>query len=336
MEPERVQLHNAVFEGENAVYLLDGSKTVLVDTGVDSSAVRAELTSWLDDRGLSFADIDEVFLTHWHLDHAGLAHRIQDAGGATVRIHEADAPLVANEPEAGGSRTLQDRRFREWGIPDEKRSELERYLESTFELGGGPADVTTFVDGATFDLGGGTLEAVHLPGHAAGLSAFAFDGARGREAFVGDAILPEYTPNVGGADLRVDRPLATYADSLARLVDLDFARAWPGHREPIADPAGRAAEILAHHRERTRRVVDVLGADGPCDAWTVSARLFGDLEGIHILHGPGEAYAHLDHLEATGVVKRDGRAYALREAPSSFDPASLFPPLPETSADTKH
>ncbi|NIS34090.1 MAG: MBL fold metallo-hydrolase, partial [Actinobacteria bacterium] len=60
------------------------------------------------------------------------------------------------------------------------------------------------------------------------------------------------------------------------------------------DPAGRARTILEHHRDRTRRVIDALDERGPTDAWGVSEALFGDLEGVHIMHGPGEAWAHLD------------------------------------------
>ncbi|MFC6772029.1 MBL fold metallo-hydrolase, partial [Halorubrum pallidum] len=57
--------------------------------------------------------------------------------------------------------------------------------------------------------------------------------------------------------------------------------------------------------------------------WEVSAELFGALSGIHVLHGPGEAYAHLDHLAAAGVAEHDGRRYRLVD--SAIDVDSLFP-----------
>jgi glyoxylase-like metal-dependent hydrolase (beta-lactamase superfamily II) len=324
---ERIRLGNAVFEGENAVYLLDGDRTALVDTGVATDAVRDDLRAGLAEYGLAVADVEEVFLTHWHFDHSGLAGEIQAESGATVRIHEADAPLVAREADAvAAMHRRRTERFEAWGMPEAERTSLESFLESHEGLGGDPADVAPFVDGETFERGGVELEAVHLPGHAAGLSALAFDGEAGREAFVGDAVLPEYTPNVGGADVRVEAPLATYAESLRRLASLDLARAWPGHRGVIDDPRGRARATLDHHRERTERVVGVLEECGPCDAWTASARLFGELSGVHVLHGPGEAAAHLDHLVDAGVAARDGREYALVDADP--DVASLLPSLP--------
>jgi hypothetical protein len=110
--------------------------------------------------------------------------------------------------------------------------------------------------------------------------------------------------------------------SLDRLIGLDLDYAWPGHRDPIAAPSERARVIRAHHVERTRRVVDALREHGAADAWSVSAHLFGELEDIHILHGPGEAFAHLDHLEHAGVVDRDGSVYRLVE--SDPDVSGLF------------
>jgi glyoxylase-like metal-dependent hydrolase (beta-lactamase superfamily II) len=323
---ERIQLGNAVFEGRNDVYLIDGEVTALVDTGVATPAVREELEAGLASHGVSFADVDEILVTHWHADHAGLAGEIQAESGAIVRAHEADAPLVAGEADAlDAENDALRRKLDEWGLPDEPRSELLAFLDGHAELVGRSADVTPLSDGETLGLGDREYEVVHLPGHSAGLCAFAFEGRRGTEAFVGDAILPKYTPNVGGADVRVESPLATYAESLVRVADRDFDRAWPGHRDVIDEPTARAAEILQHHRERTANVVDVLAEHGPCDPWTVSAHLFGDLEAIHILHGPGEAYAHLDHLDAHGIVERDGTEYVLVDADRDVDVDALFP-----------
>jgi len=46
-------------------------------------------------------------------------------------------------------------------------------------------------------------------------------------------------------------------------------------------------------------------------AWEVAPALFGELQGIHILHAPGEAYADLDYLSREATLERDGRRYRL-------------------------
>jgi len=320
----RIELPNAEFEGENNAYYLDGPVPGLVDTGIGMPAVMDELEAGIATRGGALADLDEVLLTHWHPDHSALAGPIQEASGATVRIHEADAPQLRPDPSAR-EEAIRDReaRFDQWGIPDGKQAELQAAAPLDHSYWESFPEVEPFADGDRFAVGGLDLEAVHLPGHAAGQSAFVFEREGRREAFVGDVILPKYTPNVGGADTRLDRPLERYVESLVRVIGLDLDRAWPGHRDPIDDPAGRAAEILDHHRERTRRVVTALADHGPCDAWTVSAELFGELSGIHILHGPGEAFAHLDHLAEHGVVAADDDGYELLDDDPDID--ALFP-----------
>ncbi|WP_136588728.1 MBL fold metallo-hydrolase [Salinigranum halophilum] len=322
----RIQLGNTVFEGKNDVYVLhQGDWVALVDAGIALPETRVELESGLRSLGLALSDVDDVVLTHWHADHAGFAGAIQAESGATVHVHAADADLVSGDEAAWEAyHAREERRFEEWQLPDEPRRELRSFLDGHADARGEPVEVTPFEDGARLRVGGVALDVVHLPGHAAGLCGFAFDEER-PEAFVGDAILPKYTPNVGGADLRVDSPLDAYTASLERIVDADWHRAWPGHRDPIDAPADRARTILEHHRERTRRVVAVLDDHGPCDVWTVSAHLFGALERIHILHGPGEAWAHLDHLCRAGAVERDGHRYRLVD--SEVDVASLFPVL---------
>ncbi|MEF8814659.1 MAG: MBL fold metallo-hydrolase [Halovenus sp.] len=307
---ERIRLSNHTFEGANNAYLFaDGPETVLVDTGDRVPATREQLTAALADHDVEFADIDRIFLTHWHGDHSGLAGAIQRESDADVYVHEADAPLVAGDEAAWTALEERQREFFDsWGMPPADRAALERFLDDV-TLYDQPPTVTTVADGDTFVVNDTRLEVVHAPGHADGLCMF----EAGAEVLTGDALLPEYTPNVGGADIRVERPLAKYLDTLAAIVAADYDRAWPGHRIPIDDPAARAEHIIDHHEERSYRVLEAVERLAPCDVWSVSADLFGSLEGIHIIHGPGEAYAHLDHLECMGAVTQADGAYRLAD-----------------------
>jgi glyoxylase-like metal-dependent hydrolase (beta-lactamase superfamily II) len=303
----QILLENTAFEGRNAIYLLQGDgPTTLVDVGVSTPRTRAALDAALDAFDRTIADVERVVITHWHHDHSGLAGEIQDESGADVYVHEADAALVAHEEDAVAAyREHEKALWDEWGMPEDKQRALATFLERHDDIRGSPVDVTPVTEGDTIEAGDQQLEVVHLPGHAAGLCGFVFEREGRREAFVGDAILPKYTPNVGGADIRVDHPLAAYLSSLDRIVDLDLDRAWPGHRGCIFDPTGRALDIAQHHVDRESRVIAALETLGPATPWEVSAELFGTLEQIHIMHGPGEAYAHLDHLVYEGELVRD-------------------------------
>lgn len=308
----QIQLSNHSFEGDNNVYLFnDGPRTVLVDTGDWMSETEDQLRAALAEDDVAFSDVDQILLTHFHGDHVGLARTIQDESDCSVHVHAADAPLVAGEDEAWKEvGDLHERYLNEWGMPPEKQAVLEEIFGHV-PVRENPPEVTPFEDGERFSFNGITLTAVHAPGHAAGLCLYTTEVDGESIAFTGDALLPKYTPNVGGADVRVDRPLAKYLETLEEIARADYDRAWPGHRGVIEDPTARAETIIDHHEERAYRVLEALDRIGPADAWTVSADLFGELEHIHILHGPGEAFAHLEHLEAEELVVREGDRYRL-------------------------
>lgn len=329
-DTQAIGLKNTVFEGSNTVYLLGGNETgplTLVDTGFDAPDIRDQLTAGIAAAGHAVADIDQILLTHYHGDHAGLASWVQAQSGATIRIHEADASVAA--PDEATYRDLRDRQeaaFEAWGMPETKREAVRVVLDDEANLTTGDPEIEPIADGEAVKAGPYDLTAVHLPGHTAGHVGY---HAVGEGAlWSGDALLPRYTPNVGGADVRLDGALAAYLESLEHIVEIAPEIAWPGHRDRIDDPAGRAREIVEHHRERTQRVIRVLREQGPATVWGVSHELFGELEEIHILHGPGEASAHLEHLTDHGVTEcnEDG-TYSLVDPVSGGNPDinDLFP-----------
>ena len=56
-------------------------------------------------------------------------------------------------------------------------------------------------------------------------------------------------------------PLGDYLDALEETIALEPSFAGPGHGEPIADPSGRARQLLAHHRERLEATAAALSAE---------------------------------------------------------------------------
>jgi glyoxylase-like metal-dependent hydrolase (beta-lactamase superfamily II) len=313
---ERIAHAAASPEGENSTYVLP-DRGLVVDPGPPGDGPWTTLTAGLHEAGLSVGAVETVFVTHWHADHAGLAPRLAAAADATLAIGAADAPLVGDYAAERSRRVDRDaRRLREWGVPDP--------IVEAVRAGDDPSPmpdtcpVRAVADGAT--VGGGTV--VATPGHTAGHAALAFDDPR--VLFVGDAVLPQYTPNVGGSDTRLDAPLATYLDTLERLraVEAPSPTALPGHGAAV-EVTARVATIRAHHADRVRAVVGALpranGAsrtsedgevvpDGRDAAgrtpWTVARALFGEMRGIHAKMGAGEAAAHLRHAADRGLADR--------------------------------
>jgi hypothetical protein len=102
---DRIALSNAAFEGDNNAYLFaDGRETTLVDPGDWMATTREQLARGLADRGLEFADVDRILLTHWHADRGPRRPRRRDCRPprkASVAGARRPAPARPQRPVDG-------------------------------------------------------------------------------------------------------------------------------------------------------------------------------------------------------------------------------------------
>lgn len=314
---ERIAHTAASPEGENSTYVLPDSGLV-VDPGPPGDPSWKTLQTGLPAAGLPVESVEVVAVTHWHADHAGLAPRLAAAADAELVLHAGDAPLVADYAAERERRLDRDtRRLREWGVPETVVREVSS--------GDTPSPMpdrcpVTAVDDGDAVAG---VETVHTPGHTAGH--LALDA--GDALLVGDAVLPTYTPNVGGSDTRVAAALSTYLDTTAELLERfggatgETPDAYPGHGSTV-DLSPRIRTIRRHHAERVRDAVAALPGPGDSNAtsttdgatqpgrtpWAVAVDLFGEMRGIHVKMGAGEAAAHLAFAADAGFAERVAEA----------------------------
>jgi glyoxylase-like metal-dependent hydrolase (beta-lactamase superfamily II) len=140
-------------------------------------------------------------------------------------------------------------------------------------------------------------DVLRLPGHADGHIALLREGV----LIAGDALLASITPNVGlWAGSRPD-PLADYLASLARITALDARVAYGGHGDEIADPKGRALELIGHHEARLDQAGAALDGAGRT-AYEISHTLWPEeLAPALRRFALAETRAHLEYL-----ARRDG------------------------------
>ena len=132
--------------------LVDGGHAAFIDTGPGPAAPR--LLAALDEVGIAREQVDYLFLTHVHLDHAGGAGQMMQAlPNARAVLHPRGAPhLVDPTKLIAGSMAVYG-------------EELYRRLYG--ELLPVPADrVVTIEDGMRLKLGSRTFEFIDGPGHA--------------------------------------------------------------------------------------------------------------------------------------------------------------------------
>ena len=304
----RIAVGSGSPEGTNSAYVIPDLGAV-IDPGPAGDASWERLVKGFEDTHISLSEISSVFVTHWHMDHAGLAPRLSADADTTLYMHEDDAPLVAEYADERTQRLDHDARtLARWGVSEESISAIQATDDPTpvpDEFPVRPLSDSDRVSG---------FEVLHTPGHTLGHTAFAADGM----LFVGDAVLPTYTPNVGGSDTRTEKPLETYLRTLRRLRYREET-AYPGHGTGL-DLEARIDEIQSHHERRSRRIHALVVEYERITPWKVATQLFGEMHGIHAKMGAGEAAAHLTHLDAIEYVER------VADDPETFVPIETSNP----------
>ena len=199
------------------------------------------------------APVVRIVVTHFHPDHAGGGEDAQSLTGARVyqgaRDYEQCEGVWGRED---WSERLADY-LRGHGLPEPLAEELRHEASVFAPFIRFARDPERLHEGDEVD-GWRVLE---LPGHADGHICLLRDGV----LVAGDHLLQKITPTVGlYPDSRPD-PLGDYLASLERTVELAPRLALPGHNDVVSDPAGRAREILEHHRRRLDETVAALAPE---------------------------------------------------------------------------
>lgn len=280
--------------GHVHTYLLPGADGwTLVDTGL---GLPDAAERWKEElRGID-GPVTRVFVTHFHPDHVGASADVAELTGATVYQGALDlrqSRLVWGSDD--WPEVLTDW-FRRHGVPPKVTDELlaQGSLYKPFiRLAENPVPLEP---GDELD----GWELVAAPGHADGQLVLVKDGV----LVVADHVLDRISPTVGlWPESRPD-PLGDYLDALEHTIALEPRLALPGHGELLADPVGRARELIAHHRERLDATAAALG-DEPRTGYDVSFPLFGrGLKPAARRFAVAETLSHLERLLREGRARR--------------------------------
>lgn len=306
MDIRRLEIPTPFRVGPINCYLIPEPTVTLIDPGPATDDAFAALESQLEQEGLALADVEQVLITHPHMDHFGLASRVAAASKARVLAHadavgRLEAPFeFFDHEQAFFTPFLQS-----MGVPEDIAVATTTLPEPYLQFQE-PVSVDRILnEGATVDTGR-DLAVVHTPGHAPG--SVCFLDHEGSAAFTGDHVLADISPNPlltltpGTTDERT-RSLPAYVDSLRKLRPLDIATGYGGHGARIADLDGRIHEILDHHRERKETVLELLTEIGPATAYQLMDELFPDLPTTETFAGISETIGHLDLLEDDGRIE---------------------------------
>lgn len=288
-------------------YLIRGEdRSLLVDTGFRQPECRAVLLNALEKLAVNRDTLD-VFGTHIHSDHIGLAPELVGPG-RSIYLGAGDFHWAASE-ESNLYWKVMDERFLREGFPEEEISAL---LYTNPARNYGPElDLPSYQvvrGGDRFEIGGHQLEVVEAPGHTPGMVCLWMEEEG--VMFTADHILFDITPNITMWP-NMDNSLGTYLDSLKRFRNYPVKRSLPGHREE-GDYVGRIDALLLHHEHRVRETEAIVCARPGMTTyeiaghmtWAIRAKNWQDFPLIQKWFAVGEALSHLDHLCSLGSIVR--------------------------------
>jgi glyoxylase-like metal-dependent hydrolase (beta-lactamase superfamily II) len=299
-------------------YLFEGEPLTLVDPGADWEETEIELEAGLRMRGLRVEDVEQIVLTHQHLDHVGLAHRVKERSGARVVAHHLLRDFLADLPESMRQEDdYQAEVMRFHGVPEERIRELYRVSEVHRRYGGSVQVDRALDEGDAVELGGRRMIALFRSGHSPTDTIFVDE--RVGLAIVGDHLIGHISSNPvvhrpldRPADVRDRRrSLVAYIDSMRATAALGLRVMLPGHGNVLEDRlAELVAERLEFHERRKERIYGAL-ADEPRTVYEIAVALWGSVAEREAFLTMSETVGHLDLLENEGRVRwteRDGVA----------------------------
>lgn len=248
----RVPFENISTNDTNCYIVRDGDDTLVVDTGAPSDEGFAILDAALAELGVDRARA-AFFLTHLHLDHAGLVDRIA-LPGARLYVSPVDFEAV-RASRAASSYDSARRAFVAEGVSPSDASGYARYAVEPRLFDASRLTLVPSCEGDAIDVGRYRFRVVETPGHTPGhLSLYE---PQSRILFSGDHVLFVISPSIAlfpdGAD-----GLQAYLDSLDKVRRLACRRLFVSHGEPRDDFEARIDWLAAHHLERldeTRAIV---------------------------------------------------------------------------------
>lgn len=221
---------NGAYPSGNSLVVTGRSETVIIDPSIT-----------VVERGGAPVEVDAVINSHAHEDHM--------AGNglfSSARVHIHDEDLL-------GARSIEGL-MEVYGFDGQSAIDFQTYVVEEFHYAPRP-DAHGFGDGHVFDLGGTSIEAVHLPGHTRGHSGFRISEG---VFFLADIDLTGFGPYYG--DMWSD--LDDFEDSLHRVRDEDAEWYVTFHHKGVIEGRERFIEMVdaftAVIHRRHRAMLDFL------------------------------------------------------------------------------
>lgn len=301
-----VELPNNPLRSLNS-YVITGDRNLIIDTGFNLPECLRDLTAGIAELGLDMGKTD-IFLTHMHGDHSGLASQIMTPD-STVYMSGVDRELFSASMESPVEFwDSLERRLIVEGYPLDEMEITTRRNPAKIFVSSSNFQITPVEDKQELTSYSMKLRCVFTPGHTPGHMCLYSE--ENQIMFTGDHILFDITPNITSWP-SLPNSLASYMRSLEAVRKYPVRMTLTGHRENEGGFKERIDQLLEHHRDRLSEVCVIL-SERPLNGYEVASRMkwsirvksWSEFPAGQKWFAVGEALAHLNYLVGSGTVNR--------------------------------
>jgi glyoxylase-like metal-dependent hydrolase (beta-lactamase superfamily II) len=209
------------------VYFLLGNKLTIIDTGYKGRVT--QICHEINRLGYSLSDVENIILTHHHVDHTGNLFELQKLSGARIIAHIDEAPYI------------------EGGLPHFCPQSLGRLKFTKNFWNMHPVNVDIKVeDGDILPVLNG-VKVLHTPGHTPGSIALLVPGDG--VILAGDLLANTFGLSLPSKMFTCD--IRQEIESICKIAELDFNIICFGHGLPIIKDTHGKLNTFAEKLKRT-------------------------------------------------------------------------------------
>lgn len=289
-------------------YLIEDDPLTLIDPGPNSGDALEALENELRAHGHKLEDIEQIVVTHQHLDHLGLVEVVKNRCGAPVTCLDRCVPWMENfKEEAGATDRWASSLMLLHGVPEDVAVAL-RAVARAFRGWGSSAKVEHVLhEGDVMEFRDRKLEVLYRPGHS--ISDTVFWNAETQTLIAADHLIKHISSNP-----LLERPqaegeprpqeLVVYIESLKKTRAMPASLVLSGHGEPIADHVTLIDERFALTDKRVEKLYAMLVERGTQSAHDLARGTWGNIAVTQAFLTLSEILGSLDVLENAGRVRQ--------------------------------
>ncbi|WP_209121015.1 MBL fold metallo-hydrolase [Alkalihalobacillus sp. BA299] len=259
---ELIELDTGSPVGAINTYLIFGEKLTLIDTGANLQKNWVLLKEALNKMQLTIYDIDQILLTHHHVDHVGLLDRILEVHPIPVLGHPNNRPWL-----------LPDKQFVEWhheffqkflsefGIPAELCGAGKQFFDNLQPLSCHHVELSLELNEGDTIPGLSDWKIIETKGHAQ--SHISFYREKDQLLIAGDHIINHISSNAAieppmVRNLERTKPLIQYMENLKKCVNIPIDTVLSGHGSTVRNLKELVTDRLYGIDERASHIKEMI------------------------------------------------------------------------------